>query len=156
MPFLRLSSTFLNAMLEGDLIGFLFRGRQDYLGAIGNAAVESSYSYLFPLVGMGEYLMRKMSEAPLALQPGKGSTFEMDFFDLIGFYGLGSIVFIYFILKTLRSIQYDSRNNTSLFACFLVVLHSLLAGHVIFPPQVTVLLACLAVINSRSLRGQSA
>ena len=127
-----LSSTFLNAMLEGDLIGFLFRGRQDYLGAIGNAAVESSYSYLFPLVGMGEYLMRKMSEAPLALQPGKGSTFEMDFFDLIGFYGLGSIVFIYFILKTLRSIQYDSRNNTSLFACFLVVLHSLLAGHVIF------------------------
>lgn len=145
-----LSSTFFNTLLEGDYIGFIFRGRQSYIDAIGNTSIEHGFSFLFPLFGMGEYLMRKISEVPLLLEPGKGSTFEMDFFDLIGFYGVCSIVYFYFILKTLNFIQYSNRNNKYLFSCFLVMIHSVLAGHVIFSPQVTVLVACICVISSKT------
>jgi hypothetical protein len=145
-----LSSSFFNTLMEGDLIGFFFRGRQTYIDAIVNPSIEHSFSYLFPVFGMGEYLMRKISEAPLLLQPGKGSTFEMDFFDLIGFYGMGSIAYFFLILKTLNFIQYSNQNNKYLFSCFLVMVHSALAGHVIFSPQVTVLLASICVISSKT------
>lgn len=137
-------STFFSSLLDDGIVAFLFRGRQDYISAIYPQLLEHGANWLFLLFGAGEFFMREVSVAPLMLLPGEGTTFEMDFFDVLGAYGLVGL-FLYALLVGVLLRQGGPRRlpiEISV-AIFGVMTHSFMAGHVLFSPQVTTLLALI-------------
>lgn len=143
-----MTTSFFSSLLEGDYVGFFFRGRQTYIEAIYPQLVNNSYNWLIFLFGVGEYYIRNISEIPLSLQAGRGTLFEMDFFDLFAMYGvLGFtlyLLFIFFIIKKTRI-----TNFKLLF--LLLFLHSFMAGHVLFSPQVTTLVSFILIFNIKKI-----
>ena len=146
------SETFFAALLNDGVMSFLFRGRQYYISAIYPQLIGHDLNWLFLLFGAGEYLVREASVAPLGLLAGEGTTFEMDFFDLLASYGVvGFTLFTVLVVAILREggpyrIPIDIK-----VVVFSVMAHSFLAGHVLFSPQVTTLLA-LTLLRYRALR----
>ena len=134
--------TFFSALLNDGVVSFLFRGRNDYISAIFPQLRDHPQSWLFLLFGAGEFYMRKVSERPLMLMPGEGTTFEMDFFDVFGAYGLvGFGLYAWIVRVILRQAGPRKMPVEISVAIFCVIAHSFMAGHVLFSPQVTTLLA---------------
>jgi hypothetical protein len=134
--------TFFAALLNDGVVAFLFRGRQDYISAIYPQLAEHDLSGLFLLFGAGEFFVRELSIGPLMLYPGEGTTFEMDLFDLFAAYGLfGVLLFSAVITTMLRNAGLNRIPLDIKAAIFCVILHAFMAGHVLFSPQVTTLLA---------------
>lgn len=139
-----MATSFFSSLLEKDYLGFFFRGRQNYIDAIYPQLIENKYNWLIFLFGAGEYYIRHISELPLLLDKGKGTLFEMDFFDLFAMYGsIGFVLYfaiIFIIIKTVKVNKYK-------LLLILVMLHSFMAGHVVFSPQVTTLISLILIIN---------
>lgn len=136
--------TFFSALLNDGMVAFLFRGRQDYISAIYPQLLEHGANWLFLLFGAGEFFMREVSVAPLMLAPGEGTTFEMDFFDVLGAYGvIGFGLYALLVGVLLRRAGKRQMPIEISVAIFGVLGHSFLAGHVLFSPQVTTLLALI-------------
>lgn len=134
--------TFFSALLNDGVVAFLFRGRQDYIAAIYPQLLNHGMNWLFFLFGAGEFFMRQVSVAPLMLAPGEGTTFEMDFFDVLGAYGLVGFALYALIVRTLLRESGPRRFPAEIMAALVGVIgHSFMAGHVLFSPQVTTLLA---------------
>jgi hypothetical protein len=136
------SSTFFSAALNDGVVAFLFRGRQDYISAIYPQLVNHDLSGLFLLFGAGEFYIRELSIGPLMLAQGEGTTFEMDLFDLMGAYGVvGVLLFGVVVTTVLRKAgPYQIPLDVKI-AIIGVMVHAFMAGHVLFSPQVTTLLA---------------
>lgn len=142
-----MTSTFFATLLEGDFVSFLFRGRQNYIDAIFPQLYENCNNWLFFLFGVGEYYIRKISEVPLSLKAGQGSLFEMDFLDLFAMQGvIGFILFITLLYYIIR-LSKVTKQRMHLFIISLTFLHSFMAGHVIFSPQVTSLISFILIIS---------
>jgi len=142
------TTTFFISLVEGDVISFLFRGRQTYIEAIYPQLLENIYNYIILLFGVGEYYIRYISEIPLSLQSNQGSLFEMDFFDLFAMYGLiGSVIYLYIIYIIFKLSKINKGEMSILFILALVLIHSLLAAHVLFSPQVTTLVSLILIYN---------
>jgi hypothetical protein len=134
--------TFFSTLLDGNIVAFLFRGRQDYISAISPQLLDTPLSWLYLLFGSGEFYMREVSVTPLMLMPGEGTTFEMDFFDVFGAYGMvGSVLYVCVVGVLLRQAGPRKIPIEISVAIFCVMIHSFMAGHVLFSPQVTTLLA---------------
>lgn len=134
-------TTFFSALLNEGLVAFLFRGREDYISAIYPQLVNHDLSWLFLLFGAGEFFMRKLSVGPLLLNLGEGTTFEMDFFDLLGAYGVVGLVLFGAVATTMLRKAGPYRIPLDIkIAIFFVLVHAFMAGHVLFSPQVTTLL----------------
>jgi hypothetical protein len=135
-------STFFSAILNDGVVAFLFRGRQDYISAIYPQLVNHDLSGLFLLFGAGEFYIRELSIGPLVLAQGEGTTFEMDLFDLMGAYGLvGVLLFGVVVTTVLRKAGPYQIPLDIKIAIIGVMVHAFMAGHVLFSPQVTTLLA---------------
>lgn len=141
------ASTFFNSILEGQFLSFFFRGRQDYISAIYPQLEESMSNFLIFLFGTGEYYIRHISEAPLGLKEGAGTLFEMDFFDILAMHGIIGLVLYLIILFQIVRVSKIIQNKEYTILLFFVFLHSFLAGHVVFSPQVTSLIAFILVSN---------
>ncbi len=140
-------TTFFGALLNEGMVSFLFRGRQTYIDALYPQLAGDDLHALFLLFGAGEYSIRQMSLGPLSLGNHEGTNFEMDFFDLIGAYGVAGTalygILLASILNTLPMRQ-DLKPGTG-FALGAVLVHSFMAGHVVFSPQVmTLVILCFA------------
>jgi hypothetical protein len=134
--------TFFSALLNDGMVSFLFRGRQVYISAIFPQLLDHPLNWLLLLFGAGEFNMREMSVTPLMLMPGEGTTFEMDFFDVFGAYGLvGFVLYTSVLVALLRQAGPRKTPIEISVAIFCVIAHSFMAGHVLFSPQVTTLLA---------------
>jgi hypothetical protein len=142
------NQTFFSSLLQNNYLDFLFRGRISYVEAIYFPLVSSCYNWFYFLFGAGEFIIRHTSEIPLQLAHGKGSTFEMDLFDLFGFYGVfGTVCYItctsfcFFNLKPKFPLYIK-------ICLFCTLIHSLLAGHVVFSPQVTTIVVLITSFYS--------
>jgi hypothetical protein len=135
-------NTFFSALLDDGFVSFLFRGRKNYITAIYPQLLNHPLNWLYLLFGAGEFNIRAMSVVPLSLMPGQGTTFEMDFFDVFGAYGLvGFLLYAGLVGGLLRQAGPRKAPIEASVAVFCVLAHSFLAGHVLFSPQVTTLLA---------------
>lgn len=145
------NTTFFGALFNEGLFSFLFRGRQDYIDALFPQLESSDHYGLILLFGLGEYTLRQLSLAPLSLGATEGTNFEMDIFDLVGAYGLvGAGLYAALLYRLFRTLP--ERNHLGhgvRFAIFATVLHSFMAGHVIFSPQVMTLLLLLLAAAAR-------
>lgn len=149
--------TFFAALLNDGLVSFLFRGRQDYISAIYPQLVEHDLGVLFFLFGAGEFFVRELSIGPLMLNLGEGTTFEMDLFDLFAAYGLCGVLLFSTVITTMLRKAGPYRIPLDIkVAIICVLLHAFMAGHVLFSPQVTTLLALvLLYFRDRDDRGRS-
>ncbi len=146
--------TFFGALLNDGVVAFLFRGRQDYISAIYPQLVGHDLSALFVLFGAGEFYIRELSIGPLMLDQGEGTTFEMDLFDLVGAYGLiGLLLFGAVVTFMLRMAGPNRMPFDIKIVVFCILAHALMAGHVLFSPQVTTLLA-LILLYYRDVHGR--
>jgi hypothetical protein len=137
-------NTFFSSLLDGGITSFLFRGRQDYIDAIFPQLLDNDINVLFYLFGAGEHFMREVSVAPLFLMPGEGTTFEMDFFDLFGAYGLtGAVLYCSVVWHLIRHSNLRKLSADVWLAVICVLGHAFMAGHVLFSPQVTTILVLL-------------
>ena len=135
-----LSDTFFNALIEGGVVQFLFRGRESYINAIFPQLVNSEYNWLILWFGAGEFYVRKISVEPLHLQHGAGTTFEMDFFDLFASHGLvGFSLYAFLVIYMLMHAKFKGLPSNVMMVLVMVVAHSFMAGHVMYSPQVTTL-----------------
>ena len=142
------NQTFFSSLLQNNYTDFLFRGRISYIEAIYYPLVSSCYNWFYFMFGAGEHIIRQISEIPLLLSKGKGSTFEMDLFDLLGFYGvIGAVGYIACIYMCFVNLQPKFPFIIKL-SLFCTLLHSLLAGHVVFSPQVTTILVLITALYS--------
>ena len=133
-----------------DVLSFIFRGRQDYVQAILPSFVSSDYSGIYFWFGSGEHFLRSSSVGPLHRSLDDATTFEMDGFDLFGSFGvIGVALYLGLLWKLIRAIAPIQPQRYMMVIIALVVLHSLLAGHVLFSPQVSSLLAMIIVMNCR-------
>jgi len=149
-------NTFFSGLLNDGIVSFIFRGRQDYISAIYPQLLDHPLNWLFLLFGVGEFAMREISIMPLMLLPGEGTTFEMDFFDLFGAYGLvGFLLYVCVVGGLLRRAGPSKKPAAVSVAIFCTLAHSFLAGHVLFSPQVTTIL-CLVLLYYRSRGGARA
>jgi hypothetical protein len=151
--------TFFAALLNDGLVAFLFRGRQEYISAIYPQLIEHNLNWLFLLFGAGEFFMRDLSVVPLMLLRGEGTTFEMDFFDLVGSYGVVGLVLFSSVVYAMTRKAGPYRISLDFkIIIFGVVVHAFMAGHVLFSPQVTTLLALVLLFSrdncGRPLRSQ--
>lgn len=134
-------NTFFSALVQDGVVAFLFRGRQDYISAIYPQLVNHDLNWLFLLFGAGEFFIRELSVGPLMLALGEGTTFEMDFFDLVGAYGVVGLVLFGAVVATMlrKAGSYHIPLEIKI-AILFVLVHAFMAGHVLFSPQVTTLL----------------
>jgi hypothetical protein len=134
--------TFFSSLFNDGLIAFLFRGRQNYISAIFPQLLDHAHNAAIFLFGAGELFVRDISVRPLGLLAGEGTTFEMDFFDLFACYGaIGSALYLGLVAHLLHKagpVKFPLEIKLALFAIFA---HAFMAGHVLFSPQVTTLLA---------------
>ncbi|MBQ5939634.1 hypothetical protein [Massilia sp. AB1] len=141
-------STFFAALLDEGLVAFLFRGREEYISAIFPQLLEHSLNWLFLLFGAGEVYMRDLSVIPMMLAPDDGTTFEMDVFDMLGAYGLvGCAIYAGVVGMLLRQAGPRRFPAEISLAVFGILIHSFMAGHVLFSPQVTTLLALVLLYH---------
>lgn len=141
-------TTFFVTLFDGDILGFFFRGRQNYIDAIYPQLLENSYNYIILLFGAGEYYIRHISEIPLALESNQGTLFEMDFFDFFAMYGaIGSVIYLYIIYGIFVLSKINRGEMSILFILALVFIHSFMAAHVLFSPQVTTLISLILIYN---------
>ena len=106
------------------------------------------YNYTIFLFGVGEYYIRYISEIPLYLQSNKGTLFEMDFFDLFAMYGLiGFTIYMNIVYIMFKLSRINKAGMSILFILALALIHSFLAAHVLFSPQVTTLISLILIHN---------
>ncbi|MDR7295812.1 hypothetical protein J2X16_001133 [Pelomonas aquatica] len=142
-------STFFRSLFDDGMIVFLFRGRQDYIEAIYPRLAGHEFSALFWIFGAGEFHVRAISEAPLMLLRGEGTTFEMDVFDLIACYGIvGTTVYAVLLRRAMAPIARAGLGWPAVLAVGAVFIHGFMAGHVVFSPQVMTLLILLAAAST--------
>lgn len=143
-----LNGTFFSALMNEGPLTFLFRGRDSYISAIYPSMINNDVSWIFFLFGAGEYFMRQVSSVSLILDPATGTNFEMDFFDLFGAYGIfglsGYVLVIYYLLRSGGPFSIPALTKVALVGTFI---HAALAGHVLFSPQVTTLLALIILMH---------
>lgn len=136
--------SFFSSLLDGGIMSFLFRGRQNYINAIFPQLLAHDMNSLLYLFGAGEHFMREVSVAPLFLLPGEGTTFEMDFFDLFAAYGLtGTVLYCSIVWHLIKRSNVRKIPADVWLAMISVFCHAFMAGHVLFSPQVTTILALL-------------
>jgi len=147
-------STFFRSLFDDGLVAFLFRGRQDYIDAIYPQLASHDLNSLFWMFGAGEFHVRAISEAPLLLARGEGTTFEMDGFDLLACYGIaGTGLYILLLHRGMTSIARQRMAWPLRLAVTGVLIHAFMAGHVVFSPQVmTLLLLLVAASTAPALR----
>lgn len=142
-------STFFRALFDDGVIVFLFRGRQDYIEAIYPTLSGHEFSALFWLFGAGEFHVRAISEAPLMLARGEGTTFEMDIFDLLACYGIvGTGLYALLLRRAMAAIPRAQLDSPALVAIAGVLIHGFMAGHVVFSPQVMTVLILLVAASA--------
>lgn len=142
-------STFFQSLFDDGVVAFLFRGRQDYIEAIYPRLAGHELNALFWIFGAGEFHVRAISEAPLMLVRGEGTTFEMDIFDLIACYGIvGTMVYAMLLRRTMAPIVRARLDWPTVLAVMAVLIHGFMAGHVVFSPQVMTLLILLAAAST--------
>lgn len=133
-------SFFVNA--RQGLEVFLFRGRQTYVEGFFKYGLSKRDFFSTLTFGLGEYEVARRVAVNIGIPVGERSTFEMDFLDL--FFSLGLFVsavytsIIYKYLLQLRKMK--PRSMFLRFLFFSIFVHSMLAGHVLFSPQVTSLI----------------
>ncbi|WP_426104718.1 hypothetical protein [Massilia sp. TSP1-1-2] len=151
------SGTFFAALLDEGIIAFLFRGRYDYIDAIVPQLIEHPMNWLIVLFGAGEYYARHLSLRPLGLPSGEGSLFEMDFSDLFVAYGVaGTLCYtalLWPIAKRACSVRFPPEILVALIG---TLAHAFMAGHVVFSPQVTTLVALVLLQYSLPRRAAGA
>lgn len=148
------AGTFFAVLASDGIVPFLFRGRNEYFGAIYPQLIHSTHALLYFLVGAGEHVLRKLSIAPLALDSDQAATFEMDGFDLLGCYGLiGSLSYALLVIHFVRLLRVQRLPYLVAATIVCALAHSILAGHVLFSPQVTSLLALVLVYFSGVVSG---
>jgi hypothetical protein len=136
--------TFFAALISDDFVSFLFRGRQDYISAIYPQLIKHDLNGVFLVFGAGEFFIRELSIGPLMLNQGQGTTFEMDLFDLVGAYGIiGALLFGTVVITMVPKADLNCIPLDIKIAIFCVLLHAIMAGHVLFSPQVTTLIALI-------------
>lgn len=142
-------STFFQTLFDDGLIAFLFRGRQDYIEAIYPQLAGHDFGPAFLLFGAGEFHVRAISEGPLMLLRGEGTTFEMDVFDLLACYGIaGTALYAVLLRRTMASIPQMRLAWPLRLAVGAVLFHGFMAGHVVFSPQVMTLLILLVAAST--------
>lgn len=142
-------STFFRSLFDDGLIVFLFRGRQDYIEAMYPQLAGHDLSPLFWIFGAGEFHVRAISEAPLMLARGEGTTFEMDVFDLLACYGIvGTAVYAVLLRRAIAPIVRARLGWPLRITVIAVLIHGFMAGHVVFSPQVMTLLILLAAAST--------
>lgn len=147
-------STFFRSLFDDGLVAFLFRGRQDYIDAIYPQLADHELNTLLWTFGAGEFHVRAISEAPLLLARGEGTTFEMDGFDLLACYGIaGTALYFLLLYRGMASIAQQRLAWPLRLAVAGVLIHAFMAGHVVFSPQVmTLLLLLVAASTAPALR----
>jgi hypothetical protein len=141
--------TFIAALIDDGILSFVFRGRETYIDAIYPQLIGNDNNLLILLFGSGEYYIRAISVAPLQRAFSDGTMFEMDLFDLIGSVGLvGSFLYFSVTLLTIKKVRIGNMLFINKMALMLAVMHSFLAGHVIFSPQVTTIIALILLLHS--------
>ncbi len=150
-PFMEaLAGTFFAALLDEGLVAFLMRSRETYIEAILPGLVGHDLAGVFVLFGAGEAYVRDLSVAPLGLQRLEGTTFEMDLFDLVACHGLiGLMLYAALINKFLQKGLCARLPAEVKLAVAGTAVHAIIAGHVVYSPQVTTLLALIIVLYSR-------
>ena len=151
--------TFFSALFNEGLVPFLFRGRHDYIDAL-YPQLANDWLYALSLIfGSGEYALRQMSLKPLSLGNDYGSNFEMDFFDLVGAFGIvGAALYFTLIKRTLQLLPPLTRWLPGVAVAISgTVIHAFMAGHVVFSPQVMTLmfLSIAAAIQPETLESNS-
>jgi hypothetical protein len=148
--------TFMATLVNDGLVNFLFRGRETYIDAIFPQLVNNEFNFLIVLFGAGEYYIRTISVSPLMREVGEGSMFEMDMFDLLGSVGIvGTFFYISLIFILVKNIKPKNFLFVTKFALVLSIAHSFMAGHVLFSPQVTTIIALILLLHSDKVRSVS-
>lgn len=146
--------TFFVSLLEGNIIDFVFRGRFDYFDAINPGLIDNSYNYLIVLFGAGEGYIRSLSITPLGRSMSEGTMFEMDALDLFWSYGfIGTTLYLTSIYYSIKFAKLSKPSTLNIFALAMALVHSILAGHVIFSPQISTLIAFIVMLNPKSSSG---
>jgi hypothetical protein len=144
-------NTFFAALFNDGVVSFLFRGRDSYINAIYPQLADHDLNFIFLLFGSGEFYMRAISVAPLMLEAGMGTTFEMDIFDILGSFGvIGSFLYSLLVYIFVRAIKPRGFLFETKLALFLLSVHAFMAGHVLFSPQVTTILAFILILHGQS------
>jgi hypothetical protein len=139
-----INKTFFSALIDDGLVMFIFRGRQDYIEAIYPELIKNNFNWVFILFGSGEYFVREISLSSLSLMKGEGSMFEMDLFDFIAAYGIcGFLILSIVIFTYIKNVKFIKIPIIIKIIFIFVLMHSFLAGHVIFSPQVTTILVLI-------------
>ena len=147
-----LRSTFFSVLFNEGLIAFLFRGRDGYIHAIYPQLINFDYNYLFLLFGAGENYIRKVSLEPLGRVAGDGTMFEMDFFDLLGSFGiLGTGLYFLLLGVLIKAVAPIGIHWVIKFVFILLFAHSFMAGHVVYSPQVTTIVSFILILHSSYL-----
>lgn len=165
--FIQVSESVRGSFLDLEnqsIVQFLFRGRQNYIDAFFYSFDNNKFSNLLSLIfiGLGENYVADTIAIGLGIELGNRSTFEMDLFDLLFSFGV-VVTALYLILLTFF-IRFMFKNlllKERLIVVF-IMLHSLMAGHVIYSPLITVTLVMLSfyvkysvnppVLNNRGKR----
>ncbi|WP_159568091.1 O-antigen ligase family protein [Limnobacter sp. 130] len=147
-----LGKTFLSSLIDGNMLGFIFRGRSDYYEAILPGLINHDFNSIIILFGAGEGLIRSLSMAPLGRSASDATMFEMDALDLFWAYGwIGFFLYLTLIYYLIRKAKLSKLTPLHSFAIALTLIHSVLAGHVIFSPQVSTLIAFTLMLYSKRL-----
>lgn len=145
-----LAQTFFAALLDDGLVAFLMRGRESYIEAIVPGLVDHDLAGAFVLFGAGEWFVRELSVVPLGLERLEGTTFEMDLFDLVACHGLIGLLLYGMLIRMLLGRGRLLRAPLEVVLAIAgVLLHSVLAGHVLYSPQVTTILALVIVLYNK-------
>lgn len=107
---------------------FIFSGRDNYVvDAIKEYNISGIYFFRV-LIGSGAFLSFRSPDSANLIY----DTLETDFFDVFFIYGLiGILIYVFIIIRGLYvGVKHKKWGMTALF--FVLVIHSLLAGHVVF------------------------
>jgi len=118
---------------------FLLRGRQFYFEAFfSNVNMDSLTNLIrFLFIGFGENYVADTIAEGIGIEAGRRSTFEMDILDLVFSMGVVfSVCYLVAVIYFLRSL-FPYLFFAEKMIIFSVILHSILAGHVIYSPMIT-------------------
>lgn len=138
--------------LNQGIVQFLFRGRQVYMNAFFSGIDFDSYFNLIRLFffGFGENFVADVIAKGIDIPVGRRSTFEADFLDLFFSYGLCffilyiSLVYV-FVKNFFSSLYFLEKTVVSL-----ILIHSVMAGHVIYSPLVTITIVLMYFYLSKN------
>lgn len=136
-------STYIE-LLTSNLVHFIFNSRELYFAAFfKDFTLDTKSFFQILFFGLGDFQVVKYIIANLYWTQGFGvneigrAAFEMDFFDLFFFHGvIFTSLYIYFLIQLVKGIGEFGGFFIKLLI-YSIIIHSFLAGHVLFSTGVT-------------------